>query len=312
MEAEVAADEPGTRAVRQAGPLEELRGVERARGDDHRACVHAPKRPVAVGVLDAPGLTLLDDDPLHGRLGAQLELAGRPGVVDVRVHGRLARVGRAALEARAAAHAVRVRVRVHRLEVGAERAEPGLDRVDALAPVRPHADAEPPLDAVVVRLEVRRAERQAARADEPARLVPLREVVFAGAQRHLRVDRGRPADAPGGQERDDAAGAAVDRREPQRPPEVVVRLRLPTREVGRGAVRACLQEEHAPAAVGELTGDDPAARARPDHHDVESLERAHEIPRYDQSFFRRVASGVEKSISSQAPCAPTPGATKSL
>ena len=45
-------------------------------------------------------------EPGFRALGAELEPARRPGVVDVGVHGRLACVGRAALEARAAAHAV--------------------------------------------------------------------------------------------------------------------------------------------------------------------------------------------------------------
>ncbi len=77
-------------------------------------------------------------------------------------------------------------------------------------------------------------------------------------------------------------------------------------------MRAGLQQEHAAPAVGELPGDDAATRARADDDHVEPLGPAHEIPRYDQSLRRRVASGVEKSISSQAPRASTPGATKSL
>ena len=293
MEAQVAADEPRARTVRQPRAHQELRRVERARRDDDGPRVDAPERAFRVDVLDAFRLPVLHDDPLDRGLGAQLEPPGRPGVVDVGVHRRLAGVRRAALQAGAAAHAVRVRVRVHGLEMRAERAEAGLDRVDALAPVRSNADAEPLLDAFVVRAEV--ATRRTARRRQPtstARLVPLRVVVVVDAQRDLRVDRRRPADAPGGEERDDPAGAAVDRREPQRPPEVVVRLRLPAREVGGGAVRARLQEQHAAAAVGELPGDDAAAGARADHDDVEPLARAHPasgaapmpIPRYDQSF----------------------------
>ncbi len=77
-------------------------------------------------------------------------------------------------------------------------------------------------------------------------------------------------------------------------------------------MRPRLEEEDVPATVGELTGDDAAARARADNDDVEPFGRAHEIPRYDQSFRRRVARGVLKSISSHAPVASTPGATKSL
>ena len=75
-------------------------------------------------------------------------------------------------------------------------------------------------------------------------------------------------------------------------------------------MRAALEQQHVAAALGELARDDAAARARADHDDVEAL--AHPMPRYDQSFARRVASGVLKSISSQAPAASAPGATKSL
>ena len=221
---------------------------------------------------------------------------------------------------------------MHGLEVRAEGAEARLDRVDALAPVRADPDAEPPLDTVVVRIEVGRAERRAARADEPARVVPLRVVLVARPQRDLRVDRRRAADAPRREERDEPSGAAVDRREPERPPEVVVGLRLPAREVRGGAVGPGLEQKHLAPAVGELAGDDAAACPRSDHDDIEALARAHcsgageagtsarggsveatpPIPRYDQSFFSRVASGVEKSISSHAPGASSPGATKSL
>ena len=133
------------------------------------------------------------------------------------------------------------------------------------------------LDAVVVRVEVGRAERRAPRADDPARLVPLRVVLRVRAQRDLRVDRRRATDAAPAEQRHRAAGAAVDQREPDRPPEVVRRLRLPAREVGGREVRAELEQEDVPAAVGELARDDPAARAGADDHDVEPL--AHPIPR---------------------------------
>ena len=97
------------------------------------------------------------------------------------------------------------------------------------------------------------------------------------AQRDLRVDRRRASDAAPAEERDGAAGAAVDQREAHRPEEVVRRLRLPAREVGRGQVRPALEQQYAAAALGELAGDDPAARAGADDHDVEAL--AHAIPR---------------------------------
>ena len=58
------------------------------------------------------------------------------------------------LDARPAARAVRVGVRVDRLELGPERTEARHDRAHALLPVAQLADAEHPLDVVVVRGEV--------------------------------------------------------------------------------------------------------------------------------------------------------------
>ena len=211
---------------------------------------------------------VFDQNPLDARVGAQLEPAGRPGVVDVGVERRLARVRRAALEAGAAAHAVRVGVRLHRRQLRAERAEAGLDSADALRPVGPLADAEPPLHLLVVRIEV---------DDEPARLLPLRQVLRVRTQRHLRVDRGRAADTATGDQSDRTAGSAVDQREPDRPPEIVRRLRLPAREVGRGLVRPDLEQEDVPAAIRELACHDSPTRTGADDHDVEAL--AHPIPR---------------------------------
>ena len=183
--------------------------------------------------------------------------------------------------------------------------------MDALLPVGALTHTEARLDPVVVRVEVGGAEGAPAGPDDPACGVPLGVVVVGDAKRDLRVHRRRAADAAGTEERDDAAGAPVDRREADRPPEVVVRLRLPAGEVGGRAVRAALEEQDRAAAIGELAGDHATARARADDDDVEAL--AHPtIPRYDQSFASRVASGVLKSISSQAPVASTPGATKSL
>ena len=74
-------------------------------------------------------------------------------------------------------------------------------------------------------------------------------------------------------------------------------------------MRARLEQEHVAAALGELAGDDAAARARADDDDVEAV--LHATPRYDQSFASRVASGELKSISVHAPGPGLPGATKS-
>ena len=260
--------------------------------------------PSLSDVLDAVRLAVLDQHPLDARVRAQLELARRPRIVDVGVERRLAGVRRTALETRAAAHAVCVGVRANRFERRAELAERRFHGAHALAPVGPLADAEPLLDPVVVRRQVGRAQLQA------ARLFPLRVVLRVGAERHLRVDRRRAADTAAAEQRHRAARAAVDQREADRPPDVVRRLRLPAREVGRGLVRPGLEQQHLAATLRELAGDQAATGARAHHDDVETL--VHEIPRYDQSLASRVASGVLKSISVHAPVASTPGATKSL
>jgi hypothetical protein len=148
---------------------------------------------------------VLDQHALDGGVGAQLERAARERVGDVGVHRRLAGVRGAALQTGAALLAVGVGVRVHRLERRAELAEGRLDGVHALRPVGSLAHAEHLLDAVVVGREVGGAERLAAVVREPGGGVPLREVVPVRAQRHLRVDRRRAADAAPGEQRDDVA-----------------------------------------------------------------------------------------------------------
>ena len=75
-------------------------------------------------------------------------------------------------------------------------------------------------------------------------------------------------------------------------------------------MRAALEQEHVAPALRELAGDDTAARTRADDDHVEVV--LHAIPRYDQSFARRVACGELKSISAHAPGPSLPGATKSL
>jgi len=89
----------------------------------------------------------------------------------------------------------------------------------------------------------------------------------------------------------------------------VRRLRLPAREVGGAKVRSALEQQHVTTALGELARDDAPTGAGPHDDDVESV--LHAIPRYDQSFARRVAIGELKSISAHAPGPSFPGATKS-
>src|SRR5581483_2661740 len=157
----------------------------------------------------------------------------------------------------------------------AERAEAAVDRVHAGLPVAPLADAEALLDPLVVRLQVGDRERRRAVARQPRLRVPLRDVPLVRPQGDLRVDRRRPADAAPGEERD---GVAVgEEAEPDRPPELVRRLRLPAVEVDRGQVRARLEEEDLAPALGELAGDDPAPGAGSDHDDVEAA--LHAMPR---------------------------------
>ena len=165
------------------------------------------------------------------------------------------------------------------------------------------ADAEPLLDLRVVRLEIGDGERPRAVRGQPGLGMPLGDVPLVRPQRDLRVDRRRPADTAAGEERDDVA--VRQRPEAERPPERVVRLRLPAVEVDRGQVRAGLEQEHVPAARRELAGDDTAASPRP-HDDDVSYASSH-----DQSLRNRRAAGGSKSISAQAPWASRPGSTKS-
>ena len=113
-------------------------------------------------------------------------------------------------------------------------------------------------------------------------------------------------DAAPGEERDELS--VRERREAERPEQVVRRLRLEAGEVVPAEVRSALDEQHVAAALCELARDHAAARARPDHDDVVGPQA---IPSHDQSFARRVASGELKSISAHAPGPSFPGATKS-
>ena len=137
--------------------------------------------------------------------------------------------------------------------------------------------------------------------------VPLRDVALVGAEGDFRVDRRRTADAAAGEERDELP--VRKRREPERPEQVVCCLRLPAREVSRAEVRPALEQQHVASALRELAGHDAAAGPGSDDDDVEVA--LHAIPRYDQSFARRLASGELKSISAHAPGPSFPGATKS-
>jgi hypothetical protein len=225
VEAEVLAD----RRRVEPRALEDLRCVQRTARDDDGV----GRDPLSAG-FDAHGTAVLDEHPVDRCLCPHLEQPARPCIGDPGVPGRLAGVRRTALEAGAAVHAVPVRVGHDRLERVAERLHPALDRMHARLPVRPLADPEPLLDAHVVRLEIRRQEGPHAVRGQAALAVPLGHVLLVRAQGDLRIDGGRPADAAAGEERDHVAVRKGP--EPERPPEGVIRLRLPAVEIDRGQV----------------------------------------------------------------------------
>ena len=72
------------------------------------------------------------------------------------------------------------------------------------------------LDAVVVRLEVRDRERLARRRSSARRRMPLGDVALVRAERDLRVDRRRAADAAAGEEGDELAVRRAARSEAAR------------------------------------------------------------------------------------------------
>ncbi len=137
--------------------------------------------------------------------------------------------------------------------------------------------------------------------------MPLRHVALVGTERDFRVDRGRAADAPAREERDQLP--VRERREPQRPEEIVRSLRLPAGEVGRPQMRAALEQEDVTPALRELARKNAASGARPDHDDVEGVSHADSQVR--PVLLQARASGELKSISAHAPGPSLPGATKS-
>ena len=269
----VDAEIPPDRRVLETGPYEQLRGVERARRDDHGARMDDVALALRIDVLDPPCLRSLDQDTLDRRVRAQVQPIACERLRDVRVHGRLTGVRRTALQTGAAPHAVRVRVRPDRLELAAERAKAPLHREDALGPIAALPHPEHLLDAVVVRGEVGRGERLAALVRQAACGVPLGDVPLVRTECHLGVDRRRAAHAATGEERNGLA--ARERREAKRPEEVVRRLRLPAREVRGRTVRPGLEQQHVTPTLRQLTRDDTAAGAGPDHDNVELVPRAH-------------------------------------
>ena len=152
--------------------------------------------------------------------------------------------------------------------------------------------------------------------------MPFVELALGRPKRDLGVDRRAPADAaPADQRHRAEAEIARREREAQRPPVVVRGPALPPHEIGRHVVPAGLEQQHRPAALGEVAGDDAATRARTNNDHLEALAHAtpmltrppcsrdprcsrrhhgHATPRYDQSFLILIASGEWKSISSYA------------
>ena len=271
----VAADQLA--AGRAAGGLSDARadqqagGGQRAGRDHDHVRLHRCALTVGTDVLDARGLraaasaAILDRHPAHVAIGAQLQPVLDPRRMDVGVERGLARVGRAALQAGAAAHAVRVRVRHHGLELGPERLEPRHHGPDALLPVGALAHAQSLLHLLQVRQQIRLGERLAEFVGESRGLVPLLVVLLTGAQRHLGVDRGRAAHAAApeqDQRRLVGRGRFGERR---RPPQLVVGPRLPAHVIGGRLVRTGLEQQHAPAAVRQLARHHATAGTGADH-----------------------------------------------
>ena len=136
--------------------------------------------------------------------------------------------------------------------------------------------------------------------------MPLRDVALVGAKGDLRVDRGRPPDAATGDEGVTTSpfGRGAKRSGQKRSCAAFASQR----EVGSTEMRPALEEQHVATTLRQFARDHRAG-AGAHHHDVELA--LHAIPRYDQSFARRVASGELKSISAHAPGPSFPGATKS-
>ena len=93
-------DQLAARAVRPGRTAGEAAAVQGVGGDDDRTRIDTTVTP-SRSTYSTPTASRPRSEYGSTRLGAELETAGRSGVVDVRVQRRLARVGRAALEARA-------------------------------------------------------------------------------------------------------------------------------------------------------------------------------------------------------------------
>jgi hypothetical protein len=290
--------------VGDLGALEQQRRRQRAACRNHRVGVYPMTRSGAVDVLDArrlgPASAVLDHDPLDVRVRSQRQRSGREGALDVGVRRGLARVGRAALQARPALTAVLVGVHRHRLKRGPDGVKPALGGLHAPlgVPIGSQPDAKVALDTVVVRVEVGARDRLAALVAQPGGRVPLIELALARAKCHLGVDRGAAADAAAADQDDRTESGIADReRESNRPPEVVGGSRLPPDELLGLVVAAGLEQQHRATAGRKLTSDDAAARARAHDNDLKAL--VHSLtPMNDQSLAIRIASGEWKSISS--------------
>ena len=179
VEPEVLADQPAARAVGQPGAQQQLRRVQRPAGDDDHARVDAPARFRRRSTYSTPVASPSSITTRSTRASARSSSspAAHASWMYVLSVDLPAFVGQP-LEARAAAHAVArpCTTSPTRARMPSAR-NAGLDRAHAPRPVVPLAHAEARLDAVVVRREVGRPERRAAVADEPARRVPLGEVL---------------------------------------------------------------------------------------------------------------------------------------
>ena len=313
MEAEVAADEPAARAVRQARSQQELRRVQRPGGDDDRARVDAAAARRRVDVLDARRPRRPRSRRAR-RARRRAARAGRPprrrGCTCSASTCRRSS-GSPAGRSRSSCSSRRCRTCTGSSCAPSAR-NAGLDRAHALPPVAALANAEPLLDPVVVRVEVGRAERRApaSRRSRSPRATWRSPSSCARSATFVLIVVVPPTQRPPSSG-DRAAGAAVDQREADRPPEVVRRLRLPAREVGRRQVRA------APRAAAR-GGRGPRARRPRPRRPRRSRPRRRRSARSSDPQVRPVLRqprgerGVEVDLRPRAGRIRRSGATKSL
>ncbi len=297
VEAEVAADQVG----RSASPAAASRTPERISSPGSRArprrrrrhrrrpCARAPsgiertRRRSPRGPSPRSSITTRRTSQSACSSSSDVD----PRRLDVGVQRRLAGVRRAALQARAAAHAVGVRVGDHRLELGAERREArGITVWTHVC--QSWRSRTPSRCSTRSRWGSRSVSANGSPRSfsEARRGVPLLVVLCGRAQRHLCVDRRRPADAAAAEHRSSVARRAGGRLgERERPPQLVSRAGPPSACSRR---RSCAGRPRAAARCGRARPARPRSTPppAPEPTTITSYALAHpRTPRYDQSLF---------------------------